>query len=76
MEGSFSLTLQIVLTVLFGIGAQVVAAFLKLPSIIFLLIFGVVLGNSGLHWIQPANFGAGLEVIVSLSVAIILFEGG
>ncbi len=76
MEGSFSLTLQIVLTVLFGIGAQVLAAFLKLPSIVFLLIFGVVLGNSGLHWIQPANFGSGLEVIVSLSVAIILFEGG
>ncbi|MEB3226950.1 MAG: cation:proton antiporter [Synechocystis sp.] len=76
MEGSFSLTLQIVLTVLFGIGAQVLAAYLKLPSIVFLLIFGVTLGNSGLHWIQPANFGAGLEVIVSLSVAIILFEGG
>jgi NhaP-type Na+/H+ or K+/H+ antiporter len=54
----------------------VLAAFLKLPSIVFLLIFGVALGNSGLHWIQPANFGDGLEVIVSLSVAIILFEGG
>lgn len=76
MEGSFSLTLQIILTVLFGIGAQVLAGFLKLPSIVFLLIFGVILGNSGLHWIQPANFGDGLEVIVSLSVAIILFEGG
>lgn len=76
MEGSFSLTLQIILTVLFGIGAQVLAAFLKLPSIIFLLIFGVLLGNSGLHWIQPANFGSGIEVIVALSVAIILFEGG
>jgi NhaP-type Na+/H+ or K+/H+ antiporter len=61
---------------LFGIGAQVLAAFLRLPSIIFLLIFGVALGNSGLHWIQPANLGAGLGVIVSLSVAIILFEGG
>ncbi len=76
MEGSLTLTLQIVLTVLFGIGAQVVAAFLKVPSIVFLLIFGIVLGNSGLHWIHPNDFGDGLEVIVSLSVAIILFEGG
>ena len=76
MEGSLTLTLQIVLTVLFGIGAQVLAAYLKVPSIVFLLIFGITLGNSGLHWIHPSDFGDGLEVIVSLSVAIILFEGG
>lgn len=76
MEGSFNLTLQIILTVLAGIGAQVVAAYLKVPSIVFLLLFGILLGRNGLHLLHPQQLGDGLEVIVALSVAIILFEGG
>ncbi|MEL6262191.1 MAG: cation:proton antiporter [Cyanobacteria bacterium J06626_6] len=76
MEAPFEITLQIVLTVLAGISAQVVAAYLKLPSIILLLIFGIALGTDGLSWIAPQTLGVGLEVIVSLCVALILFEGG
>jgi len=76
MEAPFEITLQIVLTVLAGISAQVVAAYLKLPSIILLLIFGIALGTDGLGWIAPQTLGIGLEVIVSLCVALILFEGG
>lgn len=76
MEGDLNLTLQIVLTVLAGISAQVVAAYLKVPSIVFLLLFGIVLGISGLQLLHPQQLGEGLEVIVALSVAIILFEGG
>lgn len=76
MEGSFNLTLQIILTVLAGISAQVVAAYLKVPSIVFLLLFGILLGRNGLHLLHPQQLGDGLEVIVALSVAIILFEGG
>ncbi|MGB3790743.1 MAG: cation:proton antiporter, partial [Phormidesmis sp.] len=67
---------QIVLTVLAGIAAQVVAAYLKVPSIILLLVFGIALGTDGLSWIAPQTLGVGLEVIVSLCVALILFEGG
>jgi NhaP-type Na+/H+ or K+/H+ antiporter len=76
MEGSLSLTLQIVITVLAGISAQVVAAYLQVPSIVFLLSFGILLGTNGLHILHPQDLGMGLEVIVALAVAIILFEGG
>ncbi|MEM9945919.1 MAG: cation:proton antiporter [Cyanobacteria bacterium P01_D01_bin.36] len=76
MEAPFEITLQIVLTVLAGISAQVIAAYLRLPSIILLLIFGIALGTDGLSWIAPQTLGVGLEVIVSLCVALILFEGG
>ncbi|MGB3296754.1 MAG: cation:proton antiporter, partial [Phormidesmis sp.] len=76
MEAPFEITLQIVLAVLAGISAQVVAAYLKLPSIILLLIFGISLGPDGLSWLAPQSLGVGLEVIVSLCVALILFEGG
>jgi NhaP-type Na+/H+ or K+/H+ antiporter len=76
MEGDLNLTLQIVLTVLAGISAQVVAAYLQVPSIVFLLLFGIALGISGLQILHPQQLGEGLEVIVALSVAIILFEGG
>jgi NhaP-type Na+/H+ or K+/H+ antiporter len=76
MEGSFNLTLLIITTIVAGILAQVVAKFLKVPSIVFLLIFGVAVGGNGFAWVQPRDLGLGLEVIVSLSVALILFEGG
>lgn len=76
MEGSFDITLQIVITVLAGIGAQVVAEYLKVPSIVFLLLFGILLGSDGLKLLHPHDLGIGLETIVALSVAIILFEGG
>jgi NhaP-type Na+/H+ or K+/H+ antiporter len=76
MEGSLNLTLQIVITVLAGISAQVVAAYLQVPSIVFLLCFGILLGTNGLHILHPQDLGMGLEVIVALAVAIILFEGG
>ncbi|MBR8826872.1 MAG: cation:proton antiporter [Gomphosphaeria aponina SAG 52.96 = DSM 107014] len=76
MEGSFELTLQIVIAVLAGIAAQVVAEYLKVPSIVFLLLFGIFLGKDCLHLLHPNQLGIGLEVLVALSVAIILFEGG
>lgn len=76
MEGSFELTLQMVIAVLAGISAQVIAEYLKVPSIVFLLIFGILLGPDGLSVLHPQSLGVGLEVIVALSVAVILFEGG
>lgn len=76
MEGSFELTLQMVIAVLAGISAQVIAEYLKVPSIVFLLIFGILLGPDGFSVLHPHELGVGLEVIVALSVAVILFEGG
>ncbi|WP_439637864.1 cation:proton antiporter [Gloeomargarita lithophora] len=76
MTDSLALTLQIVLALVAGIGAQVLADVLRVPSITFLLLFGIVLGADGLGWLQPQSLGMGLEVVISLCVALILFEGG
>lgn len=76
MEESFEITLQIVIAVLAGISAQVVAEYFQVPSIVFLLLFGILLGADSLNILHPHNLGVGLEVLVALSVAIILFEGG
>lgn len=76
MEGSFELTLQIAIATLAGISAQVLAEFLKVPSIVFLLLLGILLGSDGLNLLHPHELGVGLEVLVALAVAVILFEGG
>lgn len=76
MDAPFEITLQMVLTILAGISAQVLAAYLRVPSIVFLLLFGILLGSDGFNLLHPHLLGAGLEVIVALSVALILFEGG
>lgn len=76
MEASFEITLQIVITVFAGITAQVLAAYLRVPSIVFLLMFGILLGSDGIEVLHPHMLGIALEVIVALATAIILFEGG
>ncbi|WP_373479619.1 cation:proton antiporter [Geminocystis sp.] len=76
MDESSALTIQIIITVVAGISAQVLGEYLKIPSIVFLLIFGVALGRDGLEILHPELLGVGLEVLVALAVAIILFEGG
>lgn len=76
MEESLEIILLIVGTVTAGISAQVVADYLKVPAIVLLLLFGIMLGPSGLNLLHPQLLGMGLEVIVALSVALILFEGG
>ncbi len=76
MEASFEITLQMVSVVVAGITAQVLAAYFRLPSIVLLLLIGILLGSDGLGLLHPHVLGAGLEVIVALATAIILFEGG
>ncbi len=76
METPFDITLLIILTVACGIASQVVAAYLKVPAIVFLLLFGILVGKDGLGLVHPNLLGNGLEVVVSLFVALILFEGG
>jgi len=76
MDTSLEVTLQMVITVMAGISAQVLADYLKVPSIVFLLLFGILLGSDGFGILYPQVLGFGLEVIVALSVALILFEGG
>lgn len=59
-----------------GIGAQWLGWRLGIPALILLIGFGLLLGPvSG--WLQPSqDFGDLLQPMISLSVAVILFEGG
>ncbi|MFB6074150.1 MAG: cation:proton antiporter [Haloarculaceae archaeon] len=58
-----------------GVVAQVLAARLQVPSIIFYLLVGVVIGRPGLGIVTGETFGDALPAIVGLAVAIIVFEG-
>ncbi|NQY80873.1 MAG: cation:proton antiporter [Candidatus Caenarcaniphilales bacterium] len=76
MEASQIIMQSFVVAIFAGVLMQVLAEKLKLPSIVFLLIAGILLGPQVCGLIQPSILGPGLSVLVSLSVALILFEGG
>jgi len=59
-----------------GVVAQLIAGHLRVPSIVPLLATGIILGPDGLGLILPHSLGEGLFSLVSLAVAVILFEGG
>lgn len=67
---------SITFAIVAGIAMQVLAEKARLPSIVFLMLAGILLGPEVANLIQPRAMGTGLEVLVSLSVALILFEGG
>ncbi|EMA14741.1 cation:proton antiporter domain-containing protein [Haloarcula marismortui] len=76
MSGAESLIGAVVLVVSLGVAAQLVADWLQIPSVAFLLVAGVLVGPQALGLVDPAIFGqAGLQAIVGLSVGIIVFEG-
>jgi len=58
-----------------GVVAQILSDRFQIPSVVFLLAFGVVLGPEVLGFVGPDSFGNALSAIVGLSVAIIVFEG-
>ena len=59
-----------------GIAAQSVARHLQVPGIVLLLGVGVLLGPDVANLVRPESLGHGLDEIVGLAVAVILFEGG
>jgi NhaP-type Na+/H+ or K+/H+ antiporter/mannitol/fructose-specific phosphotransferase system IIA component (Ntr-type) len=61
-----------------GIGAflMVVAKRMRIPGIVLLLFGGITLGPEGWNIVHPEALGSTLNVLVSLAVGIILFEGG
>ncbi|NDP46921.1 MAG: sodium:proton antiporter [Sulfuriferula multivorans] len=62
--------------VILGISAQWLGWRLRFPSILLLLVFGILAGPV-LGWINPEDLlGTLLYPVVSLAVAMILFEGG
>ncbi|MEM1205519.1 MAG: sodium:proton antiporter [Acidobacteriota bacterium] len=66
----------VVVAVFLGICAQVLAHRFKLPAILPLLLLGMAAGPFGLALFDPGALGSGLEVVIHLGVAVILFEGG
>src|SRR5262245_66335989 len=63
------------LIVVFAVACQIVATRLRLPTIVLLLPVGFVAGNLT-DVVNPNKlFGAAFTPMVSLSVAVILFDG-
>ena len=74
--------LELAAIIVFGIFAQWIAWRMRIPAIFPLIILGLFLGPFSLfldkQWIDPENIFAGktMYYFVSLSVGVILFEGG
>jgi NhaP-type Na+/H+ or K+/H+ antiporter len=66
---------SLVLVLVVGILSHILANYLHVPKIIFLLAAGILLGPEALGLVDTSVFGSGFEVLVSVSVAIIVFEG-
>lgn len=75
MEGSQDLVITAASVLVVAVIGQVVAQRTKVPTILFYLGAGVLLGPIGFSLISPQNMGATLEAAIKLFVAIIVFEG-
>ncbi len=64
------------LALLLGVVGQMLSIRTGFPSIVFFLVFGILAGPEFFSLVNPEEFGEGLEVIVKLCVAIVLFEAG
>jgi NhaP-type Na+/H+ or K+/H+ antiporter len=68
--------IEFAMIVILGISAQWIAWRIKMPSILFLLLFGFIAGPVT-NFLHPDDLlGELLLPVVSISVALILFEGG
>lgn len=61
--------------VLLGVVAQVLSDRYRVPSVLFLIVAGIVLGPEGVGLVTRETFGDGLFTVVAFSVAVILFDG-
>ena len=64
------------ITVFAGACARLFSSFTGFPSVVILLLSGLLVGRSGLGLVEPLDLGQGLETIVGLLVCLVLFEGG
>lgn len=68
--------LTISLALAAGMIANVVARHFQVPSIVLLLLTGVLLGPEVAGVLRPESLGRALFDLVGMAVAIVLFEGG
>ena len=64
------------ITVFAGACARLFSSFTGFPSVVILLLSGLLIGRSGVGLVEPLDLGQGLETIVGLLVCLVLFEGG
>jgi len=64
------------ITLFAGACARLFSSFTGFPSVVILLLSGLLIGRSGLGLVEPLDLGQGLETIVGLLVCLVLFEGG
>ena len=64
------------ITVFAGACARLFSSLTGFPSVVILLLSGLLIGRSGLGLVEPLDLGQGLETIVGLLVCLVLFEGG
>ena len=63
-------------TVFAGAAARLLAALSGLSGVVLLLSSGLLIGRSGLGWVEPLDLGPGLGTVVGLLVSLVLFDGG
>ena len=63
-------------TVSSGAAARFLAAKSQFPGVVLLLLSGLLIGRSGLGWVEPLDLGSGLGTVVGLLVSLVLFDGG
>ena len=63
-------------TVSSGAAARFLAATSEFPGVVLLLLSGLLIGRSGLGWVEPLDLGSGLGTVVGLLVSLVLFDGG
>ena len=70
-------TLLIVVVAILAVGivGQLLAKRLRVPSVVFYLVGGLLLGEVGLGIVTLETFGNGLTTVVGISVAVIVFDG-
>lgn len=66
----------IVSAIFFGVILLSVGRHMRVPAIVPLLVGGILLGPEFIGLINTDSLGSGLQIIISLCVAVILFEGG
>ncbi len=66
------------LALAFGIGSLIslLCVRIGIPAILPLLLAGIALGRSGLSLVDSADLGQGLGAFITVSIGVLIFEGG
>ena len=75
-DRTLAILATLVLVVLLGTAAQILADRLRIPATGPLLFVGLIFGQAGLGLVQPDILGDFLRVVIKASVAVVVFEGG